>query len=532
MKRIITALLISLSAALAYAGGTRQDAGSAPGSGPAAITVEVFDRGTGGGTDWSRSNPANNNWTQWIQEKLLKDENIAVNFVTVPRSEEVAGLNNMLAAGNAPDICLTYSSELITHYQSLGGLFDMAPYIDSLLKDLKAYLGPDPSLPGRYLIARKQDRATGAVYAIPGRRTILGRHNTFIRKDWLDKLGLPPPSTTEEFFNDLMAFKEKDPGGAGKDRVIPFGLSKAVQQHAGILLGSFVDPNLSVKERWINTVGEFEFLLPGQKEGFRFLNRMYNAGLIDRDFPLYPDKEASYNVVKAGLVGSFGANWDVGTGFNIDLRRTVPAGEIVAIDPFKNAAGKTVKSVYDPEGIYFFVPKSSKAPEAALRYANWLGRPENYTFLQAGPEGIVHDKVNGLPKIKMPQEIPPLWIQNSGYNMDYTFNINGVDLGDPGKNARMLTLGNPDLDPKYILEAYDISMRNPVPVPVIIPSSPLTASGPYMQTLTDKAYVLMAAVITARPVDFDKVWESELSSWLASGAQAVVDERRAKYVAP
>ena len=75
-------------------------------------------------------------------------------------------------------------------------------------------------------------------------------------------------------------------------------------------------------------------------------------------------------------------------------------------------------------------------------------------------------------------------------------------------------------------------MRNPVPVPVIIPSSPLTASGPYMQTLTDKAYVLMAAAITARSADFDRVWESELAGWLASGGQAVVDERRAKYVAP
>jgi putative aldouronate transport system substrate-binding protein len=526
MKRVIAILFAGLmTGTLAFATG-QQSGGSSGGA--VAITVEVFDRGTSGG----RSNPTNNNWTKWIQEKLLKDENIAVTFVAVPRSEEVAGLNNLIAAGNPPDICLTYSNELLINYQQQGGLFDMAPYVNTLLKDLNAYLGPDPTFLGRSLISRKQDQSTGAIYAIPSRRSILARHNTFIRKDWLDKLGLPLPSTTEEFFNALAAFKENDPGNVGKERLIPFITNRVVQQHAGILLGSFVDPNLSAKERWINTIGEFEFLLPGQKEGFRFLNRMYNAGLIDRDFPLYPDDEAIYDVAKSGIVGAIGANWDIGPGILLELKKSIPTAELVAIDPFKNAAGKTVKTAYDPEGIYFFIPKSSKNPEAAMRYANWLGRYENYMFLQFGSEGIVHEKVDGIPKIKMVDDIPPLWIQNSNLNMDYAFNMNGVELGDSEKNIRYLALGNPDLDPKYILSAYDIAMTNAVPVPIIIPSSPLTASGPYMQTLTDKAYVFYGEVITARPTDFDRVWNVGAAEWLASGGQVIIDERRAKYVAP
>jgi putative aldouronate transport system substrate-binding protein len=528
MKRfVVIILLILFNGVLAFAGSNRQDTGAAAGT-PVSITVEIFDRGTAGG----RSNPTDNNWTNWIKEKMLKDENIAVTFVAVPRSEEVSGLNNMFAAGNPPDICLTYSNELLSFYQGSEGLFNMAPYTGSLLKDLKAYLGADPTFPGRDFIARKQDRSTGAIYAIPGKRSILARHNTFIRKDWLDKLGLPLPSTGEEFFNALAAFQEKDPGNVGKERLIPYTMNKAVQQRAGILAGSFTDPNLSTRERWINTIGEFEILLPGQKEGYRFLNRMYNAGLIDRDFPLYPDNEAMYTVIKGGNVGAFGADWDVGTGLNIDLRKSVPTGEIVAIDPFKNAAGKTVKSAYDPEGIYFFIPKTSKAPEAAMRYANWLSRYENYMFLQFGQEGIVHTLVEGIPKIKMTEEIPPLWIQNSNLNMDYAFHLNGAELGDPEKTIRYLALGNPDLDPKYILDAYRISMTNAIPVPIIIPSSPLTASGPYMQTLTDLAYVFYANVITARPADFDRVWDAGIANWLAAGAQVVIDERRAKYVEP
>jgi putative aldouronate transport system substrate-binding protein len=132
----------------------------------------------------------------------------------------------------------------------------------------------------------------------------------------------------------------------------------------------------------------------------------------------------------------------------------------------------------------------------------------------------------------MTEEIPPLWIQNSNLNMDYAFHMNGVELGDPEKTIRYLALGNPDLDPKYIQDAYRIGMTNAVPVPVIIPSSPLTASGPYMQTLTDQAYIFMANVITALPADFDRVWDAGIANWLASGAQIIIDERRAKYVEP
>jgi putative aldouronate transport system substrate-binding protein len=78
----------------------------------------VFDRGT----DWGRSDPTNNNWTKWIQEKILKDENIAVTFVTVPRSQDVESLNTMMAAGNAPDVCFSYEGNLVNSFRSQGGL--------------------------------------------------------------------------------------------------------------------------------------------------------------------------------------------------------------------------------------------------------------------------------------------------------------------------------------------------------------------------------------------------------------------------
>ncbi|MDR1096401.1 MAG: extracellular solute-binding protein [Spirochaetaceae bacterium] len=179
----------------------------------AGVTIEVFDRGTDGG----KTDPKNNEWTKRIKEKLHKDENITVEFVAIPRWEETVAINNLMAAGTPPDVCLTYSQETIAQYRDLGGLFDMGPCLDSpLLADLKAFPGDDPALPGRELIRRLEDPETKAVYAIPARRMNTANRNMFIRKDWLDKLGIPVPQTTEEFYRALIAFKQQDPGGVGR----------------------------------------------------------------------------------------------------------------------------------------------------------------------------------------------------------------------------------------------------------------------------------------------------------------------------
>ena len=493
---------------------------------PEVITVEVFDRGTDGG----KTDPANNAWTDWIKKKVLEDENIAVTFVPIPRSEETQTLNNMLAAGSAPDICYTYSTEMIANFGELGGLVDLAPYVDTLLNDYKAFLGMDPGVPGEHLIYRARDLQTGKLYMIPGRYMYTASQNLFIRKDWLDILGLPLPSTKEEFYDALAAFKEEDPGGVGKNRVIPFTMTTDVRWTAGIIVDPFIDPYISFRERWINTVIDRYILLPGYKEGFRFLNRMYNNGLIDPDFPLYKNDDPVTNLLKSGVVGSFAHNWDHvyrdNTRILEDLQQNVPGADLVPIDAIQSIDGLTHKRGSPATALFWFIPATAKNPKAAIRYANWLSRFENYNFLQIGQEGVNHEMVNGVPKIK-PATGP--WIQNSAGNGDYVFNLNGYDLGDPGLNAQVLA-NSYAFAPELIVEAYRISSTNASPGPHI--SVKLLAAVPYQQTLTDKALGLYTEAVRARPEYFDRVWDSGVKDWLINGAQEIIDERRAQYAGP
>jgi putative aldouronate transport system substrate-binding protein len=161
-----------------------------------------------------------------------------------------------------------------------------------------------------------------------------------------------------------------------------------------------------------------------------------------------------------------------------------------------------------------------------MRYLNWLARFENNNFLQVGPEGITHDIVDGIPKIKAGTG---LWIQNSPQNIDYTIPINGLDLGDPDKNARAL-VNSYVADPQLIIDAYNYSMANSRALPVV--PVVLTAAGPYTETLGSKSDQILVNSIMTSPANFDKTWDEGIADWLASGAQLILDERKAKYIAP
>ncbi|NLJ74809.1 MAG: sugar ABC transporter substrate-binding protein, partial [Firmicutes bacterium] len=140
------------------------------------ITVEIFDRSNPGG-----SKPEDNFYTDFIKEGMLRDHNVEVTFVPVPRWTEVEVLNNLLAGGDAPDICVTYDYPTILAYANMGGVLDMAPYLEEykdLVPDLWDFLGEQN-------LYWNRDPEKGTVWAIEARLAHDTRINTFVREDWL-----------------------------------------------------------------------------------------------------------------------------------------------------------------------------------------------------------------------------------------------------------------------------------------------------------------------------------------------------------
>jgi putative aldouronate transport system substrate-binding protein len=513
MKKLCLVLVILTAAITLVSTGCKKEP-----AGTGALTVEIFDRGTDGG----RSLAYDNAWTNWIKEKVKADLDIDITFVPVDRSSENVNIVNLMSSSSAPDLCYSYAVDMIPSFRDQGSIMNIAPYIDTYLPDLKKLLGEDPAFPGKDFIYRNADPETGNIYSIPSYRVALARRNIFIRKDWLDKLGLAIPRNIQEFENALIAFRDQDPGNVGRDKVVP--LAQNYEAHWGLanFINHFVQP-LSDKDRWILSTHERYVMMPGYKEGVRLMNRWYNQRLIYQDFHQMTAASDFYNQMKSGVVGAFCQNWDLpyrqDYKINDELKASIPGAEFVPIDVVDN------KDMMDKVGLQMFVPSFSKNHIAALRYLNWLAKPENFRFLQIGQEGINQVMVNGIPNIQGRPAGDP-WFQNSSANIDYTMPMNGVEMGSTELNARVLALSYGSTPPDVIVNAYTISTRGARAAAVY---QAVTTVNQYAQTLQDKADALLAQSIRGARGDFDRIWDAGIQDWLSSGGQEVINERTSLY---
>jgi len=487
------------------------------------ITVEVYDRGTG-------TAPEDNFFARYIKECMLRDHNVNVVFKPVPRWTEVQALNNLLAAGEAPDICVTYDYPTIQTYANMGGVLDLNPY----LEQYKPYLKNLWNLLGDTNIYFDQDPKTKQLWAIEAIRMPNTKTTVFIREDWLKKLNLPEPKTLAEFEKTIKAFRDNAEKllGKDKDKMIPFLLTVDVGWYISNLADSFVPDKTSDETLYIYGFDDRHLLWPKYKEAVRVVNKWYNEGLIWKDFPLYPVGDTmSDNLMKSGYVGAFIQNWDYPyrdgeKGIHGNLQKLVgPEAAYIAIDTFKNDAGKYRKYLGPAVDRKVFFPATNKEPLASLLYLEWISTLKNRKFLAIGEPGVHHEVLpDGTIKMKPLEGDKRI---NSIYNIDYTITLNGLDVGDPTLNARSLALGYGGVDPRYIERAYKTQTVDVRIVPTY-KLGEIKAEQGMGPALSEKRNTLLVKSVVAKVSDFDKVFDAGMKDYLNSGGQAIINERKAK----
>ena len=288
------------------------------------ITVEVYDRGNDGGSD-----PTNNMYTEYIKKGMLEDHNVEVEFVAVPRWTEVEQINNLLAAGDAPDVCYTYDYPTIQTYANMGGVLDLGQYVDTykdLLPNLWDWLGETN-------IYWDKDPANGTIWALEGKLAVSNRINTFVRKDWLDKLGLKEPTTKQEFEDMLIAFRDnaasiKAEYGIDGD-IIPMScIVNNGDQDPSILINGFGEGYGDAdKDRHIAVTNDRKVICAATQQGYRdgldWLHKLYAEKLIDPE--CFTQEWSTY--VSKGKAGRYGVcfSWDVANIDNLTDWEPLPA---------------------------------------------------------------------------------------------------------------------------------------------------------------------------------------------------------------
>lgn len=485
------------------------NAAKSPSDPPAKLTVEVFDRGVQGQPDLN-----NNTWTKYVNEHFGKPNNAIVEYVPVPRSQEVDKLNVLMAAGQAPDISFTYDGTLVTRFAKSDGLYTLDELLQTHGQQLKAYLGENVLAYGKY-----KDKQV----SIPGKRTLLAWNGMFIRKDWLDKLGMPLPTNRDELYNTLVAFRDKNPGNV--NGVIPWATAAAGMNYTfGNLVQSFWGE--MSEEEFVTTPN---WLKPGNKEAYKWLNKLYNEKLISPDFALDKTTKQADADVTNGKVGFYAANWDypMTQKIRVPLKENAPDANYVPIDTFKNTEGKYIKEVYNENGIFSFIPKSSKNAELAIKYLNWMADPEVMFFLQFGEEGVNHTLVDGIPQgIAQTGEN----MMTSNLNMDYTVIVNGAELGDTEKNVRTYAAALASGDKQYeslAMESYKINTTDGYSS--FYYGVPNEANIKYGKTLGDINKQMIDRLIVAKESEFDALYDKLVKEYMDAGGKAVQEENVKNY---
>ena len=532
MKRILSLVLVlALIAAMGISTAFAADDGFVDGKFTETrhITVEIYNRNNDGGTD-----PTNNVWTEYLKKGMLEKYNVEVEYVSVGRWTETDDIAQLMADKQAPDISYTYGANTIISYANMKdengnpGVIDLAPY----LEEYKDYIGNVINLlGGEDNLYYDKDPATGAVWMIEGVRADTSRITTFIRKDWCDKLGLALPTTEEEFYNCLVAFRDNAETllGADADKMIPYTTSTDIGWRNDLLSVSKVADAIDDETLFVYGYDDRHLLYPGYKEGIRVLNKWYNEGLIWKDFGLYNDSEQEDNNMKAGYVGAFQHNWDYpfrGEQDSINANLMRAYGEdamFVPVDCFQDDAGVTRKFLGAAVGSdrKIFMPSTNKEPLASLLYINFISKAETIKFLQLGEEGNTFEQLeNGAYKII---NVTGDWVRNSGNNIDYTITCNGLYLGEA--TGLSTSLSYPDGTPSEVIAKANEYGKNNGRYPKNFNVGVIEEETELGGTLGSMRDGVMTKAVVAPEGEFDNVYNEEMDAYLNAGGQDIIDAR-------
>ena len=482
------------------------------------LLVMVYDRGN---MNDSYGTPAHNFWTEYVSQAVLRECGIEVEYLAVPRGYAEEQLSVMLAANTAPDVVFTYDYSLWKNLCERGGAADLthniSAYGDQITEHLSAVL--------------PYGQTQGRQYGIPALRSQVDVTSGFIRKDWLDALHIPLARnadgnyavTTGELYGILRAFQTANLGG------VPSGEAWGMMSYGTtnwpvlLLLEAFYDQAALTGDI---AAAYPSFLYPGAKEGYRYLNRLYNDGLLYSNFALIGDADKSLysRYIIDGNVGFWINDSWYGFGSSAMLSQLYaahPDAEVVAVDITNAAGNPAYKYTYNRMGMMVFVPSSSSRVDAAVQYLNWLTNPQNYDTLIFGFEDEHYRLENGVHV--------PIDIAYNNATLISSADLGLTYIGSADSNmyfASMLEL-LPENQRALRVQAKQVAMSNTFSIDPLI--GELDKETLYAQKLASIEKELRLRCILCPADAFDDTWDTMTALYLAAGGQEVINAKRAAY---
>ena len=255
----------------------------------------------------------NNYFTRYMSAILGIDWKAAWTWIQADDGEQK--YNMAMAANDLPELCEGVGGTIMVKMYEADMVADFEETWENYASQewVKAKWEPYGNLPWAY--ASYKGRKMGLPYV---ERLVQNDKLMWIRMDWLEKLGLQPPTTMDELYEVATAFKKAELGQGAPGTT----LGLAAQQDLGYSWYASFDPIWgamagTIPGYWTDDgTGKLAngSVDPKMKEALALLAKWYKEGLIPADFSTRPTAEAEKLIAgnQAGI--HFTPNWDGGWG--------------------------------------------------------------------------------------------------------------------------------------------------------------------------------------------------------------------------
>lgn len=271
----------------------------------------------------------------------------------------------MLAGGELPDIIFGFQTFGDTDVINNLDLF--IPLDDLIENHMPNYKKALEEMPDLRKISTYPD---GNMYSLSKNLPLrpISCNQPIINKVWLDNLGLEVPTNLDELYNVLKAFKEQDANGNGDPNdEFPISGAKGISMD---LLNPYGITDITGHKMMVNEDGSLTYypISEAYKEGIKWLNKLYEEGIIDQeaftqDDTMLSAKRQDPNVARVG----FEYSWTPDSNFG------QWSSEYIVIDPIEGLDGKQYTGG-DPNGVSsimrneVLITKFCENPEIAARW--------------------------------------------------------------------------------------------------------------------------------------------------------------------
>lgn len=288
----------------------------------------------------------------------------------------------------------------------------------------------------------------GRIYGVP--REWPSARVTYVRKDWLDRLGMDVPTTYDEFLTMLRRFRDEIP-----ECIIPYSVPDLVS--AAYLPEFYQGMQTEIipqDGQWVDGM-----LQPGMPAALQRLRDAYTEGLIS------PDAATSTTAASrdawlqgcAGVICYWAGNW--GQQLTEGLQKNVPEAEVVCIPPIQGAV-----YLYSRPTVYVINSALSQSQiqqvyQSFIAYMHDGG--EGQRLFEFGVEGIHWKEESGHIQM-LPSLSDPNQTLNKAYilpSASITPLDSGLDITYPSSYTESLQIAEEYAQPLFFQPASSTYTR-------------------------------------------------------------------------